>query len=257
MNSSGITFVAFIFLCLGLGLIPEVNCLNLVSLRTSKIKKQISGFIHNKNEQNMCRNNSKQEEKNNKLKRRTDEPKLLPKLARRTKVYWIAYRIYADYQKTKRQEKRKRKEFGISEDQDGDDYPDIITLWDSAHEKNALRLTENIKHLSGFWVKVGQFLSSRTDIMPQNYLKSLSSLQDSLPPKPFEDILKTLDEEFTKDEMSLIKYIDPEPLATASIAQVHRATMLNGQEVVIKVQHRGVSSLMLQDMENLSSILGL
>merc|ERR1719162_1985875 len=106
MNSSGITFVAFIFLCLGLGLIPEVNCLNLVSLRTSKIKKQISGVIHNKNEQNMCRNNIKQKVRNNKLKRRTDEPKRLPKLARRTKVYWIAYRIYADYQKTKRQEKR-------------------------------------------------------------------------------------------------------------------------------------------------------
>ena len=134
-----------------------------------------------------------------------------------------------------------------------DEHEQLETMWDTVHERNAAMLCRNIIRLSGFWVKVGQYLSSRADVMPPQYLRILSSLQDAVPPKPFDDVLSTLKEELSLEEQSLFESIDAEPLSTASLAQVHRATLVDGRQVVIKAQHRGVASLMRQDMANLGS----
>ena len=93
--------------------------------------------------------------------------------------------------------------------------------------------------------------------MPPQYLRIFSSLQDSVPSKPFEDVLHTLKEELGLEEQSMFESIDAQPLSTASLAQVHRATLVGGRQVVIKAQHRGVASLMRQDMANLGSILSI
>ena len=69
--------------------------------------------------------------------------------------------------------------------------------------------------------------------------------------------MTTLNEQLPSEALALFRDINPTPLSTASLAQVHRATLLNGREVVIKAQHRGVASLMRQDMENLRTILHL
>jgi aarF domain-containing kinase len=93
--------------------------------------------------------------------------------------------------------------------------------------------------------------------MPAEYLRVLQTLQDGVPPKPFSDVLRTLAEELSDAERALLAYVDPTPLSTASLAQVHRATLTDGRAVVVKAQHRGVASLMRQDMENLKTVLSL
>ena len=175
---------------------------------------------------------------------------------------------------------RQKQKLGLTlADPDSDDHPEIVRRWDAVHTRNAKILLESIQHLEGFWVKVGQYLSTRADILPPIYLQTLSVLQDSMPPRSWEDTLRTIQEEFGEDASSLMQRfesIDPHPLSTASLAQVHRATLKEGvrpvagndpdpdpggaqsiREVVIKVQHRGVAQLMLQDMDNLAVILNL
>lgn len=186
------------------------------------------------------------------------EPSALTKLTRRAKVFTLAGKVFLSYKSTERKEKRLRKDLGLStNDEDDADHPDIVALWERAHEKNAARILSKIESLQGFWIKVGQYLSSRADVMPIQYLHILATLQDGVPAKPYEEVCKTLSESFTTDQMAMFEYIDPNPLSTASLAQVHRAKLVNGRDVVVKVQHRGVASLMRQDMANLRTILNL
>eukprot|EP00521_Asterionellopsis_glacialis_P006022 CAMPEP_0195281418 /NCGR_PEP_ID=MMETSP0707-20130614/737_1 /TAXON_ID=33640 /ORGANISM="Asterionellopsis glacialis, Strain CCMP134" /LENGTH=978 /DNA_ID=CAMNT_0040340301 /DNA_START=58 /DNA_END=2994 /DNA_ORIENTATION=+ len=191
------------------------------------------------------------------------EPSSGEKLKRRINVYWLAGQVFLDYKLGKRKERKLRHKHNI--DEDDDDHPLVVQLWDTIHERNSKKLTRSIKKLEGFWIKVGQYLSSRADVMPPAYLQQLSTLQDSMPPKSYQDIQQTLQEQLSDDEMNMLESIDPKPLSTASLAQVHRATLRENKDgdndedtmrdVVLKVQHRGVASLMVQDMANLKSIL--
>ena len=130
----------------------------------------------------------------------------------------------------------------------------INKLWDEAHERNSLYLYRKFVSLEALWVKLGQYLSSRGDILPNPYLVHMSKCQDALPPRPFKEIKKIIESEFGKSIQSIFESVDPTPLATASIAQVHKAKLLDGRDVVIKVQHSGVSELLLQDLQNLETI---
>jgi predicted unusual protein kinase regulating ubiquinone biosynthesis (AarF/ABC1/UbiB family) len=185
-----------------------------------------------------------------------DEPTFYEKQARRATVFRVAGQVYFEYQLAKRKAKKLQKKLNIPEEA-VDDHPEIRELWSKVNERNAIRLTEQIKSLRGFWVKVGQYLSSRADVMPVEYLRELASLTDSMPARPYSEIEATLAEELSPEELKQIVYIDPQALSTASLAQVHRARLLDGQEVVLKVQHRGIGSLMLQDMNNLKVILNM
>jgi aarF domain-containing kinase len=182
------------------------------------------------------------------------EPSFFQKQGRRFTVFRVATKVFVEYKFAKRKAKKMQSSLGLSDEQAEDD-PSIQEFWNKIHQRNAIQLTDKIKKLEGFWVKVGQYLSSRADVMPKEYLSELASLQDSMPPKPFKEIMSTIQEELTQDEQSRIVFIDEEPLSTASLAQVHRARLVDGQEVVLKVQHRGVASLMMQDMDNLKLIL--
>ena len=162
------------------------------------------------------------------------EPSALSKLVRRGKVYWLATRLFVDIKRAQRKDKSLRASLGLGED---DEHEHLETMWDAVHERNAAMLCRNIIRLSGFWVKVGQYLSSRADVMPPQYLRILSSLQDAVPPKPFDDVLHTLKEELSEEEQRMFESIDAEPLSTASLAQVHRATLVGGRQVVVKAQH--------------------
>ena len=193
---------------------------------------------------------------------RSQEPSLISKLVRRFTVFRVAFSVFIEYKLAERNAKKLKKKLNLDvDDPDSDDHPDIMKLWSEVHERNASRLLVKIKHLAGFWVKVGQYLSTRADVMPPEYLEKLSELQDSMPPKPWEDIVATIQEELGgNDDLSQrIASIDPEPLSTASLAQVHRATLKGPEkhQIVLKVQHRGVASLMIQDMVNLRVILDL
>lgn len=187
---------------------------------------------------------------------RRDEPSALSKLLRRSRVFWLATQVFVSYKLAKRQESKLRRRLGLAEDKDeDDDHPDILALWDATHERNAKRILRSIEELQGFWIKMGQYLSSRADVMPLQYLTTLAVLQDGVPAKSLADIQQTLKEQWSLKQYNSIAHMDETPLSTASLAQVHRARLVDGRDVVLKVQHRGVATLMRQDMDNLRTIL--
>ncbi|KAH0989774.1 hypothetical protein GBA52_001257 [Prunus armeniaca] len=161
---------------------------------------------------------------------------------RRMKVCTVALMIYLDYKALQQREKWISKTKGA-------------TLWESAHERNAKRVLSLIIELEGLWVKLGQYLSTRADVLPEAYISLLKQLQDSLPPRPLEEVCRTIQKEFGKSMDELFLDFVKVPLATASIAQVHRATLLNEQEVVVKVQHEGIKTIILEDLKNAKSIV--
>jgi aarF domain-containing kinase len=128
-------------------------------------------------------------------------------------------------------------------------------MWEKAHERNAKRILKLIIEMEGLWVKLGQYMSTRADVLPPAYINNLKQLQDSLPPRPLEEVYGTVQKELGKSMDELFLDFVNEPLATASIAQVHRATLLNGQDVVVKVQHDGIKTVILEDLKNAKSIV--
>ncbi|POO03895.1 Lipopolysaccharide core heptose(II) kinase [Trema orientale] len=161
---------------------------------------------------------------------------------RRMKVFTVAFIVYFDYKALQQREK------WTSESK-------RAALWEKAHERNAKRVLKLIVELEGLWVKLGQYLSTRADVLPGAYISLLKQLQDSLPPRPMKEVCRTLEKELGKQMDDLFSDFINVPLATASIAQVHRATLLNGQEVVVKVQHQGIKTVILEDLKNAKSIV--
>uniref|UniRef100_A0A0D9WTS6 ABC1 atypical kinase-like domain-containing protein n=1 Tax=Leersia perrieri TaxID=77586 RepID=A0A0D9WTS6_9ORYZ len=109
--------------------------------------------------------------------------------------------------------------------------------------------------LEGLWVKMGQYLSTRADVLPEPYIYVLKQLQDSLPPRPLEEVRGTIERELAKPMNDLFANFVLDPLATASIAQVHRATLVDGREVVVKIQHNGIKEIILEDLKNAKSLV--
>src|SRR5205085_3245760 len=101
-----------------------------------------------------------------------------------------------------------------------------------ATREGARRFREALEELGTTYVKLGQLLSSRPDLLPDVYIEELAHLVDEVPPVPFVDIDATIRAELGDD---VFASIDPEPLAAASIAQTRRALLKSGREVVIKV----------------------
>jgi len=104
------------------------------------------------------------------------------------------------------------------------------------------------------WVKLGQYLSSRADVMPAAYLRELARCQDSLPAAPFDETRRIIEQELGKPLSEAFASVSAEPIAVASIAAVHRATLLDGSEAVVKVQHALVRRRLLADLKCLEAI---
>jgi ubiquinone biosynthesis protein len=118
-----------------------------------------------------------------------------------------------------------------------------------------VRLT--FEELGPTFVKLGQVLSTRPDLIPHEYAEEFKKLQDRVPPVPFELVKKTIESEFRRPLSEIYKTFDENPLAAASIAQVHEATLLDGSEVVVKVQRPGIDKLIDTDVSILFVIAGL
>ncbi|QCD84749.1 hypothetical protein DEO72_LG2g5105 [Vigna unguiculata] len=114
-------------------------------------------------------------------------------------------------------------------------------------------LKESILRLGPTFIKVGQQFSTRVDILPQEYVDQLSELQDQVPPFPSETAIAIVEEELGSPLASIFDHFDYEPIAAASLGQVHRAR-LSGQEVVVKVQRPGLKDLFDIDLKNLRVI---
>ncbi len=118
-----------------------------------------------------------------------------------------------------------------------------------------VRLT--FEELGPTFVKLGQVLSTRPDLIPQEYAEEFKKLQDRVPPVPFEIVKKTIESEFGRPHSEIYKTFNENPLAAASIAQVHEATLHDGTEVVVKVQRAGIDKLIDTDVSILFVIAGL
>jgi hypothetical protein len=126
--------------------------------------------------------------------------------------------------------------------------------WEALHSRNASLVLARIRRLRGFWVKVGQYLSSRTDVLPPEWTSALASLQDELPPDDVRIIRELVAAELGPVDV-LFSSFEATPLASASIAQVHCATLrANSQKVVVKVQHAGIDLLMRRDFYALGKV---
>lgn len=121
--------------------------------------------------------------------------------------------------------------------------------WSSKEKKNPLKLKEALEEMGPLAIKLGQLLSTRRDLIPPEILQQLVLLQDRV--KPFSvDVAKTRIEESLKANINtLFVRFDEQPLAAASIAQVHTAALHDGREVVVKVTRPDIRSQILQDFE--------
>ncbi|MFV0644955.1 MAG: 2-polyprenylphenol 6-hydroxylase [Sphingomonadaceae bacterium] len=98
-------------------------------------------------------------------------------------------------------------------------------------------------------IKLGQTLATRPDLVGEEAADNLLTLQDSLPPVPFEDIRASIEASFEAPLESLYSAFDPEPVGAASIAQVHRATTIDGREVAVKVLRPGIRERFARDIQ--------
>lgn len=116
------------------------------------------------------------------------------------------------------------------------------------HNKNAQMIFDTIIYLEGVLIKAGQFMSTRADIMPPEYVAILSKLQDQVPQKPREVIQKRLREELGDDWEDNFTSFSPDAIAAASLGQVHDATLKNGDRVAVKIQYPGIEELVKADL---------
>lgn len=113
----------------------------------------------------------------------------------------------------------------------------------------ARRFRMVLEELGPTFVKVGQILSTRPDVLPPPFIAELSRLQDNAAPVAF-DAIKTSVEAALGDDLSVLySAFEPEPLASASMAQTHRATLPDGTDVVVKVQRPGIAETMRSDLD--------
>lgn len=120
----------------------------------------------------------------------------------------------------------------------------------------ARRFRNALEQLGGAFVKLGQVLSTRPDILPASWIEELAPLQDEVTAVDFESIRRTLEEELGPLSNHFLT-IDPAPLATASVAQVHEAVTLDGHKVVVKCRKPGIKKTVLQDCDILEVIADL
>ncbi len=119
------------------------------------------------------------------------------------------------------------------------------------HPRN---LASALEELGPCFIKLGQLLSTRPDLLPPDYIEALSRLQDTIAPVPADQICQIIESELGAPMSQLFQSFDRRPLATASIAQVHRAVLLDGQEVAVKVQRPGVRRTIEIDLEVLHEL---
>lgn len=118
-------------------------------------------------------------------------------------------------------------------------------------------LANDLERMGPTFVKLGQILSSRADLLPDAYLKALSRLQDNVKPFPYEEVEAAVEMELGARISKAFGSFEREPLAAASLGQVHRATLRDGRKVCVKIQRPGIRKVIAEDMEALNEIMSV
>ena len=118
----------------------------------------------------------------------------------------------------------------------------------------AEELAADLEQMGPTYVKLGQLLSTRVDLLPPAYTEALTRLQDEVDPFPYDEVKAIVEEELGVSISNAFTSFDEKPLAAASLGQVHRATLRSGREVVVKVQRPGIRETVRDDMEALARL---
>jgi predicted unusual protein kinase regulating ubiquinone biosynthesis (AarF/ABC1/UbiB family) len=121
--------------------------------------------------------------------------------------------------------------------------------------KQAKWLVNNLIYLGPTFIKIGQSLSTRPDLLPLEFIQELSLLQDKVPPFSSQEAIKTIEKEFNIPLAKIYRDFESLPLASASLGQVHRATLFTGESVVVKVQRPGLEALFKLDFRVLTYLV--
>jgi len=157
-------------------------------------------------------------------------------------VYWLVFRVLVSYGflhlrgTVRRAEWTERKLFDL-------------------HRRNAGLVRETILRVQGLFIKVGQLLSILSNFLPPEFRGELEALQDHIPSRPVTEIRQRLRSDLGAEPEDLFASFDPEPVASASLAQVHTACLEDGRRVAVKVQHLDIESLARLDLRTIRRVL--
>ncbi|MGH7291390.1 MAG: ABC1 kinase family protein, partial [Myxococcota bacterium] len=122
------------------------------------------------------------------------------------------------------------------------------------HQRNADQIFRTAVRLRGLLIKVCQSVGTRSDVFPPQYVRTLQQAQDRVPPRPFEVVRAVVEDALEKPLDAVFASFDPEPIAAASLAQVHRARLRDGREVAVKVQYPDIGHIVRTDLATLRRI---
>ncbi|HEX3695915.1 MAG TPA: AarF/UbiB family protein [Polyangia bacterium] len=125
------------------------------------------------------------------------------------------------------------------------------------HQRNARRIEAAIIRLGGLFIKVGQLISIMANFLPDAFREELRRLQDQVPPRPYEDIETRVREEFGRSPDQVFNEFARQPVASASIGQVHIARLPSGDRVAVKVQYPDIEETVRTDLKALKRIFGV
>ena len=127
--------------------------------------------------------------------------------------------------------------------------------YSAAHLKNAKRIYALATRMEGLLIKTCQFISSRADVAPPEYVRVLSRLQDRVPVRPFPQVAGQIRRELGAPPDAIFNAFQRHPIASASLAQVHRARTKDGREVAVKVQYPGIDRVLETDLRNINILV--
>ncbi len=125
------------------------------------------------------------------------------------------------------------------------------------HARNAVRVERTIVDLQGLFIKVGQLLSIMANFLPREFRSGLEGLQDQVPPRPFSEIAARIEGELEKPVREVFARLSEEPLASASLGQVHEAWLKDGTHVAVKVQHQNIDEIVRLDLLTIRRIMSI
>ena len=127
-----------------------------------------------------------------------------------------------------------------------------VLHWQEAEELARMeppqRIRRAMEELGPSFVKLGQVLSTRIDLFPSEYIEEFKKLQNQVPPLPFHEIIEQLEEDLGGPIADVLDSVDLDPLAAASIAQVHQATLKTGEKVILKIRRPGIRDIIDADL---------
>ena len=123
-----------------------------------------------------------------------------------------------------------------------------LSFWRRLAEPRAVRLRKALENLGPIFVKLGQVLSTRRDLLPSDIADELAKLQDRVPPFPSEQVVATLEQVYRRPLAEVFADFNPDPVASASVAQVHVARLPDGTEAAVKILRPGIAPVIRNDL---------